>query len=273
MFDSVQNNLLPEAIVVFLSSPGERNAGDELSAHRPAPGSRLLIAGDEFYAGTSRPRQRFECVCPGEILVHMNDTKVRRDIIVIGAAMGGLSAVCKLLGALPSFLDVAILIVLDIGSQPASVVLQILRTYCHFQVDYADHNALVNPGRVLLAPPNHNMRIGPSGTIALERESAYAGNGSSVDLLFKTAAAAYGPRVIGVVLSGGSHDGTAGLTWIEAAGGVGVVQDPAEAADGSMPANAIRQDHPDYCSPVRDMAALLVSLAAGDKPSKGVRRV
>lgn len=194
----------------------------------------------------------------------------RRDIVVIGAAMGGLSALAKLLIGIPPSFDAAVLIALDIGSQPTAVVLQILRTYSRLKVSFASNNALIRRGQVLIAPPNYDMRVGQAGIVDLERSGAFASSGPSVNVLFESAAAAYGYRVVGVVLSGASHDGTAGLSVIEAAGGVGVVENPEEAVDPSMPSNAIRGDHPDYSSSLDDMAPLLISLAAGEKPSKGL---
>lgn len=191
----------------------------------------------------------------------------RRDIIVIGAAMGGLSAVCKLLSGLPASLDVALLMALDIGSQPSEIVLQILQTYSPFRVAYANHGGLIRRGRVLVAPPGHDMRIQHAGVVGVENSKAYSGGHPSANVLFKTAALAYGHRVVGIVLSGGSDDGTAGLSLIEAAGGIGIVQDPEEAADASMPESALRGDHPDYCIGLKGMARLVVELAAGLKPS------
>ena len=191
----------------------------------------------------------------------------RRDIIVIGAAMGGLSAVCKLLGSLPASLDAAMLLALDIGSQPAEIVLQILQTYSPFRVAYASHGGLIRRGRVLVAPPGHDMRIQQPGFVGVENSKTYSRGHPSVNGLFKTAATAYGHRVIGIVLSGGSDDGTAGLSFIEAAGGIGIVQDPEEAANPSMPESALRGDDPDYCSELTGMARLAVQLAAGLKPS------
>ena len=191
----------------------------------------------------------------------------RRDIIVIGAAMGGLSAVCKLLFGLPRSLDAALLVALDIGSQPASTVLQILQTYSPFPVDYASHGALIRCQAVLVAPPGHDMQIQQSGIVGIASSKVYSGGHPSVNVLFKTAAVAYGHRVIGIVLSGGSNDGTAGLSLIEAAGGIGIVQEPQEAANSSMPESALRGDDPDYCIELQGMARLVVELAAGLKPS------
>lgn len=188
----------------------------------------------------------------------MND---ERDIIVVGTAMGGLSALCKLIGGLPSEFKATVLVAFDSCAQPAESVLQILRHYCRVDVNYAHDGSLLRHRRVILTPPGQCMRLCKPGVIELEARS-----GHQVDLLFKTAAEVYGRRVIGVVLTGGSHDGTAGLSAIEAAGGVGVVQDPDEALDGAMPLSAIRGDDPDYCIGLANMPALLVQLAAGSSP-------
>jgi len=188
-------------------------------------------------------------------------------VVVIGAGSGGLSALCKLLAALPRTFDAAVLLALDVGSQPASSVLQILCGYSRMPVIYATDGVMVRRGRVVVAPARQHMVIVPPDIIALEYERAFSEGGPSVDRLFETAAAAFGRRVIGVVLSGASHDGTAGLTRVEAAGGIGVVQDPGEAVESGMPVSALRLDHPDYCCTLDDMAPLLVQLVHGDLPA------
>jgi two-component system chemotaxis response regulator CheB len=190
----------------------------------------------------------------------------QRDIIAIGAATGGLSAICKLLARLPVAFDAAILIALDMGSQPGCTVLQILRGYSRLPVSYAIGGGLVRRGCVTVAPAGHHMWVSQPGIVMLDDERLFTEDAPSVNKLFTTCAAVYGPRVIGVVLSGASCDGTAGLTRIEGAGGIGVVQDPVEAVEASMPSNALRADHPDYCSVVDRMVALLIILASGATP-------
>lgn len=189
-----------------------------------------------------------------------------RDVVVIGAALGGLSALCKLLGALPRGMNASILIALDIGSQPASSVLQILDTYAWMPVGYAVHGAPLLKGCIVLAPRDQHMRIAQPGEIALEAHGQLSEGGPSVDSLFETAALVYGKRVIGVVLTGGSHAGTRGAIAIEGAGGVCIVQDPDEAVDAEMPLSVLRRDHPDYCIGVARMAPLLMRLIAGELP-------
>lgn len=190
-----------------------------------------------------------------------------RDVVVIGAALGGLSALCKLLGGLPRQLNASILIALDIGSQPASSVLQILDAYAWMPVGYAVRGAPLLRGCIVLAPQDQHMRVAQPGEIALEPCGQLNEGGPSVDGLFETAAIVYGKRVIGVILTGGSHAGTRGAIAIEAAGGVCVVQDPDEAVDAEMPLSVLRRDHPDYCIGVERMAPLLIRLVAGELPA------
>lgn len=193
-------------------------------------------------------------------------TRDARDVVVIGAALGGLSALCKLLGALPRELNASILIALDLSSQPASSVLQILDTYAWMPVGYAVHGAPLLKGCIVLAPRDQHMRIVQPGEIVLEAHGQLSESGPSVDRLFETAALVYGKRVIGVILTGGSHAGTRGAIAIEAAGGICVVQDPDEAVDAEMPLGVLRGDHPDYCIELERMAPLLIRLVAGELP-------
>lgn len=185
-----------------------------------------------------------------------------RDIIVVGTAMGGLSAICKLLGGLPLDFKATVLVAFDSCLQPADSVLQILRHYSRADVEYARDGMLVPQRRVILTPQGQCMRLGKPGVLQIEPRG-----GHQVNVLFETAALVYGRRVIGIVLTGGSHDGTTGLSAIEAAAGVGVVQNPDEALDGAMPLNALSGDHPDYCIGLAGMPALLVQLAAGKTPA------
>jgi two-component system chemotaxis response regulator CheB len=191
----------------------------------------------------------------------------RRDVVVIGAGSGGLSALCKLLAALPRTFDAAILLALDVGAQPASSVLQILGGYSRMPVIYAADGIMVRRGRVVVAPARQHMLVVPPDIIALAYEGSFSQGGPSADRLFETAAATFGRRLIGVVLSGDSHDGTAGLMRVEAAGGIGVVQEPGEALEKAMPASALRRDHPHYCCALDDMAPLLVKLVQGELPA------
>ncbi|MFM9925151.1 chemotaxis protein CheB [Variovorax sp. H27-G14] len=179
----------------------------------------------------------------------------QRNIIVIGTASGGFTALCKLLEGLAATVDVTVLAAFDSGSLPAASVLQVLGHQSHLKVSYAHDGMVVQQGQLILSPMAQSMQIVEPGVIEL-----VALTSRPVDLLFETAAGVYGNRVIAIVLTGGVRDGARGLIAVEAAHGVGVVQDPADALAETMPRSAIRGDHPNYCTRMEDMPKLLASL-------------
>lgn len=185
-----------------------------------------------------------------------------RNVVVVAAGMGGLSAVGQLLQHLPAHYDAAILVALRLEGQPPSSVLEVLQSYSAFPVAYAQTGMQIEPKRVILAPPSQCLRVTAQGTLTTEPATFSDVLVSSADQLFASAAATHGPKVVGVVLSGRSHSGTRGLEAIEAAGGVGIVQRPDTASSPEMPDAVLRDDHPDHCLAVKDIAALLLRLSA-----------
>jgi len=123
---------------------------------------------------------------------------------------------------------------------------------------------------VYVAPPDQHLVIHP-GRVCITDEPRENGVRPSVDTLFRSAAHAYGPAVIGVVLSGTLDDGTAGLMAIKQHGGVAVVQDPAEAVFPSMPANAARFADPDHIVSLDKVPALLVGIVEEWSEQRRVR--
>jgi two-component system chemotaxis response regulator CheB len=136
-------------------------------------------------------------------------------------------------------------------------------------VRQAEHGSALRPGHVYVAPPNRHLIVEPGRLRLFEgpRENA---SRPAIDPLFRSAARAYGERVVGVVLSGVLDDGAAGLAIIKSRGGVALVQDPKEARFPGMPESAMRQVEVDGVLPVRDIAARLTHLAGHGKPE--VRR-
>jgi two-component system chemotaxis response regulator CheB len=181
-------------------------------------------------------------------------------VIVIGASAGGVQALIRLVGELPEDLPAAVLVVLHIPSSPESSLARILSNAGPLPaVSASDRDPLV-PGRIYVARGNHHLTVEDSH-LRVTRGPRENGQRPAVDPLFRSAALAYGPRVIGVVLSGALDCGTAGLVAVKRRGGITVVQDPNEAAVGDMPRNALKDADVDHCLPVAEIGRLLNRLA------------
>jgi two-component system chemotaxis response regulator CheB len=182
-------------------------------------------------------------------------------LIVIGASAGGVPALLDLTAGLPADLPAAVLIVLHVGTY-RSVLPSLLSSRCPLPVRHAIDGEPLSAGRVWVAPPDHHLLV-MDGRIGLNRGPKEHGSRPAIDPLFRSAAIASGPAVIGVVLTGMLDDGTPGLQAIKSRGGTAVVQDPDEAFAPSMPRSALRFVEVDHCVPLALMPALLASLAGG----------
>ena len=185
----------------------------------------------------------------------------KRDVIVVGASAGGIEALSALLGALPADLDAAVLVVLHMPAGGGSALRRILERTTPLPVELAAEGAPLRSGRAYLAVGGHHLLVG-SGVLHVSRGPRENGHPPGIDPLFRSAAAHFGPRVIGVVLSGSLSDGTAGLVAIRRNGGIAVVQDPADALYDGMPTSAIEQAGADHVVPVGRMGDLVVRLAS-----------
>ncbi len=167
-----------------------------------------------------------------------------RDIIVIGASAGGLQALVELLTPLPANLQAAIFIVVHTAPGGTGLLPQILERSAA-NVAYAKDGEAIEPGRIYVAPPDRHLLIKRTRVrvVSGPRENLFR---PAIDPLFRTAARAYGARVIGIVLSGGLDDGTHGLELIKRHGGIAIAQDPQHAVMPSMPLSAIQNVEVDY---------------------------
>jgi two-component system chemotaxis response regulator CheB len=159
------------------------------------------------------------------------------ELICIGASWGGLRAIEKLLADIPPEVDVPIVIAQHRDAQKSALADVISRHTSRPVVDASDKQPL-EPGHVYLAPADYHLLV-ERGSLALSLEARVQYARPSIDVLFESAADAYGPGVIGVILTGANADGAEGLARIKRYGGVAIVQDPAEAERRAMPDAAI----------------------------------
>ena len=146
-------------------------------------------------------------------------TEPKRDIVVIGASRGGVEALKGIVAALPPSLQSALLIVLHISPTHASLLPDVLSRAGPLPAEHGRNGTRIERGRIYVAPPDHHMTVGPIGFIRLDQGPKENHTRPAADPLFRSAASVYGPRVIGIILTGGGSDGTQGLIAIEQAGG------------------------------------------------------
>lgn len=200
----------------------------------------------------------------------MSPTQPRHDIVVVGASAGGVQALTDFVGALPADLPAAIFIVLHVPSANRSRLPLILNRATELPVRQATHQERIVSGRIYVARPDRHMllRRGVVGIVMGPKENGFR---PAIDPLFRSAAVAYGPRCIGVVLSGNLNDGVSGLGAIKARGGLILAQDPSEALYAMMPQRAAQELTLDFVGPAADLGrevVRLVSEPAGVDPNE-----
>jgi two-component system chemotaxis response regulator CheB len=185
------------------------------------------------------------------------------EAIVIGASAGGVDALAILVEALPRPFVPAILVVVHVPPDKPSLLVELYRQRSRLPVREALDKERVEPGTIYFAPPDYHLLVERERTLALSHEAPVGFSRPSIDVLFESAAHAYGTRVLGIVLSGANADGAEGLAAIRAAGGHAWVQQPSDALAQAMPAAAIARAGADLVVPVRDMAERLAHLRSG----------
>jgi two-component system chemotaxis response regulator CheB len=201
------------------------------------------------------------------------ETGPNRNLVVIGGSAGALEALKTIASELPADLPAAVVVALHLGANSPSLLSTILGRSSGMPAVVPRDGDPVKPGYIYVARPDHHLEV--------SREGFRHGHGPkvngmrpAVDVLFQSAAAAYGAHVVAVILSGGLDDGSAGLASVKFRGGVTIVQDPDDAIVASMPANAIKRALPDTVAPSSEIGALIVEAVsqpahAADRKTKG----
>jgi two-component system, chemotaxis family, protein-glutamate methylesterase/glutaminase len=182
------------------------------------------------------------------------------ELICVGASWGGLDAVGRLLADLRAGVDVPVVVAQHrhVSSTPGGLA-DLLRLRVDRPVLDAEDKMPIERGKVYIAPPDYHLLV-ENGSFALSVDERVQFARPSIDVLFETASYAYGPDVIGIILTGANEDGAAGLATIKQRGGVAIVQDPAGAARSTMPEAAIAATASDAVLPLEEIGAFLYGL-------------
>ncbi|TSD62905.1 chemotaxis protein CheB [Inquilinus sp. KBS0705] len=185
-----------------------------------------------------------------------------KNIIVVGASAGGIKAVSELINKLPADLPIAVFIVIHMSKySQASVIVKTLGKLTSYKCLIAEDGAAVQAAHIYLAPADRHLLIktGKAHLIYGPHENRWR---PSIDVLFRSAAAAYGSSVIGVILSGLLDDGTSGMSAIKRSGGICIVQEPSEAEYNDMPLNVIHNVAVDHQVLVQDMGYIIADIVS-----------
>lgn len=191
-----------------------------------------------------------------------------RDIIVIGGSSGATAPLKEILGRLPPDMAAAVFVVLHIPAHGIGILATVASAAGRLPVRQAENGVAIEHGTVYLAAPDHHLLIA-DGRLMLGRGPRENLVRPAIDPLFRSAALHYGPRVIGIVLSGFLSDGASGLNAIKRCGGLAIVQQPTDAIADEMPRRALEASAVDFCIPGTDIGDVLAGLTKGEAGAAG----
>lgn len=185
------------------------------------------------------------------------------EAVVVGASAGGVEALLTVLAHLPPAFELPVVVVLHLPERRPSELPLVLERRLRRPVREARDKAPVERGLIHVAGPSYHLSIERDRSFSLSLEPRVHFSRPSIDLLFESAADAYGPALTGVLMTGASQDGARGLAAIRDAGGLTVVQDPAEAKIATMPEAALALFRPDHILTLHGIGKLLADLETG----------
>jgi two-component system chemotaxis response regulator CheB len=182
------------------------------------------------------------------------------DLVAIGASAGGSDALFALLKDLPVPYPVPVVTVLHLPEGHESQLAEVFGRRLDRPVQEAQAHAPVEPGVLYFAPPGYHLVVDNDRTFSLSCDPPVLYSRPSIDVLLESVADAYGERAVAMVLTGANADGAQGLLRVKQAGGLALVQDPAEAPYPAMPQAAIDAARPDYVLPLEGLRTVLQHL-------------
>ena len=185
---------------------------------------------------------------------------MKYEAIVIGVSSGGMNAMKIIFSLLPKNFSIPIIIVQHMGARSDGHFINLLNNQSNVSIKEADEKEKIEKGTVYIAPPNYHLMIERNKTFSLSIEERVNYARPSIDVLFESAAIAYKNKLIGVILTGSSSDGTAGLKKIKEYGGLTIAQDPKTAESAYMPASAIAVVQMDFILSLEEIIKLLIKM-------------
>jgi two-component system chemotaxis response regulator CheB len=186
------------------------------------------------------------------------------EAIAIGGSAGALDALTAILPMLPAAYAMPCLLVLHIPAKKPSYLPEVLGARCALRVKEAEDKEDLAPGTLYVAPPDYHLLVEKRRCASLSVDEPVQYSRPSIDVLFESAADAYGPALAGVLLAGGNDDGARGMARIKRAGGMTLVQTPRSAAIRTMPEAALALGSIDYTLTPSELGMFLAKL--GEKP-------
>lgn len=165
--------------------------------------------------------------------------KMKYQAVVIGASAGALDALSEILPALPETYPLPIMIVVHLPVDKTSLMAGLLQKKCHIKVCEAEDKQPLEPGTVYFAPPDYHLLVEKNFTLSLSADDPVLFSRPSINVLFETAADAFGGALIGMILTGANNDGAQGLKAVCDKGGMALVQTPESAYASAMPQAAL----------------------------------
>ena len=184
------------------------------------------------------------------------------EAIVIGGSAGAFEALSALLPGLAADYPLPILIVVHLPPDRSSLYAELFRARCKIRVREAEDKGPIEPGVAYFAPPDYHLLVEADKRLSLSGEEQVLYSRPSIDVLFESAADAYGGGLIGLVLTGANSDGADGLKAVVEAGGVAIVQSPKGAYASAMPEAAIAACPEARVLPLNEIALYLREIGA-----------
>lgn len=182
------------------------------------------------------------------------------DAIVVGVSAGGMETLNTILPHLPADFALGVIVVQHMHPTSDDFLVRYLNEKCNLKVKQADEKEKIVPGVIYVAPANYHLMVEEDRTFSLSVDEPVNYARPSIDMLFETAADAYGARLVGVILTGASADGSHGLKRIKESGGLAIVQDPETAEADTMPRAAIAATEVDHVLPLEEIGPFLKRL-------------